>query len=261
MVEYPYDHILFQPGIVCSTCRLVKPARSKHCSFCGYCVAKCDHHCPWVNNCLGRGNYHWFLALLLSLGIMQLYGSYLSWLLLRPRVTIDTTAPLFSWNRLESIGNAFVIAVNYGGLSIAGVGMLAASTASLPLGLLIYHLYLIWAGMTTNESQKWAEWREDLRDGYVFRATKQDLATHNRQRNRIGPHGDTRNPALGDFDDVTMALTSWPSTTDFILVRTNDGRPPLGQEQIWRRVWSLSDVDNIYDRGGLQNFVEVFSGR
>lgn len=262
MQDFPYDHILFRPNTACRTCDLVKPARSKHCSLCGVCVAQCDHHCPWINNCVGRGNYRYFLALLLTLGILQIYGAYLSWWLLSPYFNINPLNPLFSKARFNDIGHAFVVAVNRGGLSIAGVGLLAACTPCLPLGLLAYHCYLIWAGMTTNESQKWADWRDDMMDGFVFRARRDDLRAHNRLR-KYGDHTNgIANPALDAFKDAEHEnKVHWPISSDCVFVRTRDGRPPQGQETLWTRVWNLDEVDNIYDLGGLQNLVEILHGR
>ncbi|KAH9820450.1 Palmitoyltransferase SWF1 [Teratosphaeria destructans] len=283
MSDYPYDHILFRPGKWCKTCSLEKAARSKHCSLCGYCVAKCDHHCPWVNNCLGRGNYRYFLALLSSLGMVQIYGALLSWTILKPHLHLPDAAAQMKWLTWDywfAVGDTFIYAVNVGGLSIAGVGMLAASTAALPLGLLGYHCYLIWAGMTTNESQKWADWRDDMYDGMVFKGSRRALATHNRFReygNHVAPsprqngHGDTckhpRNPALDFGVDRTRSeeedecMVPWPTASDQVIVRTNDGKPPYGQEALWSRIWGLERVDNIYDLGGWDNFMEVFRGR
>ncbi|XP_051824385.1 palmitoyltransferase ZDHHC15 [Antechinus flavipes] len=48
----------------CDRCHLIKPDRCHHCSVCSMCVLKMDHHCPWVNNCIGFSNYKFFLQFL-----------------------------------------------------------------------------------------------------------------------------------------------------------------------------------------------------
>ncbi|XP_041830014.1 palmitoyltransferase ZDHHC4 isoform X2 [Melanotaenia boesemani] len=67
---YSYDGRLFHPGVSCPTCQLVKPARSKHCRVCDRCVQRFDHHCVWVNNCIGAQNTHYFLLYLFSVCLM-----------------------------------------------------------------------------------------------------------------------------------------------------------------------------------------------
>lgn len=76
-----------------------------------------------------------------------------------------------------------------------------------------------------------------------------------------------QNPALYHYDandddhewnDRTPAAAA---DSDMVLVRTTDGKPPRGQEALWTRVWNLNDVDNVYDLGGLQNFLDVWRGR
>ncbi|NXG77447.1 ZDHC4 palmitoyltransferase, partial [Baryphthengus martii] len=67
---YAYDGVLFQRGTVCPTCGMEKPARSKHCGSCGGCVHRFDHHCVWVNNCIGAFNAKYFFLYLLTLTAM-----------------------------------------------------------------------------------------------------------------------------------------------------------------------------------------------
>lgn len=48
----------------CNICRGYKAPRAHHCRKCGRCVLKMDHHCPWINNCVGHCNHAHFTAFL-----------------------------------------------------------------------------------------------------------------------------------------------------------------------------------------------------
>ncbi|XP_058804479.1 palmitoyltransferase Hip14-like isoform X2 [Phymastichus coffea] len=64
----------FESHLFCRTCLVRKPLRSKHCTVCDVCIAKFDHHCPFINNCIvdrfsleGAQNHKYFLGFLMSL--------------------------------------------------------------------------------------------------------------------------------------------------------------------------------------------------
>jgi hypothetical protein len=44
----------------CPVC-LVKNVNNKHCHFCNKCIEEFDHHCFWINNCIGKNNMTLFL--------------------------------------------------------------------------------------------------------------------------------------------------------------------------------------------------------
>ncbi|XP_053312048.1 palmitoyltransferase ZDHHC20-like [Spea bombifrons] len=57
----------------CNDCKVIPPDRCYHCSICERCVLKRDHHCPWVNNCIGFANYKFFLLFLLYASLYCLF--------------------------------------------------------------------------------------------------------------------------------------------------------------------------------------------
>ncbi|KAE8151208.1 hypothetical protein BDV25DRAFT_128977 [Aspergillus avenaceus] len=260
--RYPYDRVIYHPGRYCRSCQLLKPARSKHCSFCKACVSCHDHHCVWLMNCVGLHNYRYFLALILSLSVMLIYGSFLGFVLLSqsweklipPGSPIRSTKQ--SWNMFLNIWAA-VISTD---IRVGAVTLLMAMTAPLAMAFLVYHTYLIWAGTTTNESAKWSDWKEDIADNMAYKSTKAET------------YGSS--PLLHEYQNTQ---TEWPVSSDQVLVLTDAGPPregfvysldsnmikqPINPEapidQRWALVRSMNEIDNIYDLGFWNNLRHAF---
>ncbi|KAF5674505.1 SWF1-like protein [Fusarium heterosporum] len=244
MSLYPYDHTLFHPGHMCRTCGFLKPPRSKHCSLCKRCIAKADHHCVFINSCVGYGNQHWFVLLLASTAFLCTYGGILGMSIITVRV--QRYAPGWSvWKPSNMSFNQYLAGWGWGiqdNVNMGASSLLAALTSPLVWGLFLYTLYLVYCGTTTNETLKWSDWKEDMRDGFAFRRNM----PANRPRNeRLEPRS-----------------TRWPVEVKQIIVTTQDGGPPKNDrmpgEGPWERVWNLSDVENLYDMGLWDNMVDIF---
>nr|XP_057915565.1 palmitoyltransferase ZDHHC23-B [Doryrhamphus excisus] len=58
----------------CHICEVSRPARAGHCRICGVCVLRHDHHCVWINSCVGQANHRSFLLTLVVFLLTSLYG-------------------------------------------------------------------------------------------------------------------------------------------------------------------------------------------
>ncbi|KAI0087499.1 ankyrin [Irpex rosettiformis] len=63
----------------CIQCMARKPLRSKHCRICDKCIARHDHHCPWVWNCVGVNNHRQFLLFVMTLVVGIITFDYLTY--------------------------------------------------------------------------------------------------------------------------------------------------------------------------------------
>ncbi len=58
---------------VCKHCILIRAERGYHCKTCRRCVKKYDHHCIFINNCIGHSNYKLFINLLIYCTCILVY--------------------------------------------------------------------------------------------------------------------------------------------------------------------------------------------
>eukprot|EP01004_Peranema_trichophorum_P007322 NODE_6100_length_926_cov_32.743462_g5509_i0.p1 GENE.NODE_6100_length_926_cov_32.743462_g5509_i0~~NODE_6100_length_926_cov_32.743462_g5509_i0.p1 ORF type:complete len:260 (-),score=10.92 NODE_6100_length_926_cov_32.743462_g5509_i0:60-839(-) len=57
----------------CKKCLIIKSSKTKHCNTCQKCVQEMDHHCVIINNCVGKGNWKYFISTLLTTTIISLF--------------------------------------------------------------------------------------------------------------------------------------------------------------------------------------------
>lgn len=122
----------------CATCKIYRPPRASHCRDCDNCVLTFDHHCPFVNNCVGQRNYAFFSGFLISTGCLG-FAVAVGVGLLLSRAS-DTGEDDTGMSRIV----LYLLLILIGAptvLLLLGV-----------LGLMSFHVYLTCRGRTTKEA-------------------------------------------------------------------------------------------------------------
>ncbi|KAG2039499.1 DHHC palmitoyltransferase-domain-containing protein [Suillus americanus] len=124
------------PDKFCRKCWVPKPERAHHCSICGRCVLKMDHHCPWLGaKCIGHRTYPAFVHFLTCITAFSAYVATISisavrWSFNNPLLVPDQATPVHEL-LLAAAGVIFTLVVG---------------------SFLVYHIYLITTNQTTIEA-------------------------------------------------------------------------------------------------------------
>ncbi|XP_022092639.1 probable palmitoyltransferase ZDHHC4 [Acanthaster planci] len=145
-------------------------------AYCDHCVYRFDHHCSWVNNCIGGRNARYFLLLLASITLLTMYMSYVIGRVLQgiaARSGIWQAGYIGKDGQYHQVNSRIVFQHLFMQLP-APVFLL---TSLLLLGVLVYlflsyHLFLLLSNQTTNERYKWSRVEVGVAKSKGFRPSK-----------------------------------------------------------------------------------------
>lgn len=143
----------------CKFCNFKKILRSKHCNICQKCIDCFDHHCIWINQCVGLNNYFYFLMFLLSHIILTFTLVIIGILISYNYIIENDLFKVKFFNKItnETYENNIITILQYmifKFYSFYSCFIIIAVVYVLLLGFFLYHVYLINIGLTSDENNK-----------------------------------------------------------------------------------------------------------
>eukprot|EP00325_Prymnesiales_sp_UTEX-LB-985_P030866 CAMPEP_0174732154 /NCGR_PEP_ID=MMETSP1094-20130205/58873_1 /TAXON_ID=156173 /ORGANISM="Chrysochromulina brevifilum, Strain UTEX LB 985" /LENGTH=227 /DNA_ID=CAMNT_0015934631 /DNA_START=79 /DNA_END=762 /DNA_ORIENTATION=- len=132
------------------------------------CVARFDHHCPWLNSCVGERNYRWFLLFLIYHSGLCFYATYIHGRILQYlAVDVHRLPEAFFYDEAGkaqpvSMMQSFQYLFLHHNVTMA-VCLFCTVIAFALFGFWAYHIWLVRCGTTTNETFKWGDLEDELR--------------------------------------------------------------------------------------------------
>ena len=120
------------------TWRIWRPERSSHCPDCDWWVEIFDHHCPYLNNCVGKRNYRYFIG-------------FLTFLILNGVGMISSLIIFIVDSNIKNEDNMVVRNTNIAKIIVIIIAVASVVLLILVTALWAFHIYLITKGKTTKE--------------------------------------------------------------------------------------------------------------
>jgi len=154
----------------CKHCGRLRPQRAKHCHECGFCVLRFDHHCIWLDRCIGQGNLAPFFVLLLVGTATAAFHvasacTGISTRLWHFNAILVQTVPLPPFLLASAFNAEGKAHRDIDVLSLASFSMMAHPDAMAWLGFAMMMLcivggLLLWTGYLASINITWYEWRK-----------------------------------------------------------------------------------------------------
>lgn len=157
--KYPYDFLFNSEKTECKKCGFAKINRSKHCRICDKCIEKFDHHCIWINNCVGAKNMKYFLYFIFSHWVLVSYASFLGLLIFYYEIKEKKlfSQVFYDYETKQEIKATYITVYRYllwkNYIFIASILMLI-STSFFLIFFMYYQFKLIIKNLTSTEENK-----------------------------------------------------------------------------------------------------------